>query len=120
MAENVKEGTEFIETSVNYTLAANVENLTLTGTGDINGTGNALANTINGNAAANAIAEGLGNDLLGGAGEDTFVFNTKLGSTNIDTVDDFSVTTDTIFLDDDIFTKAGAVGDLTSSAFFRS
>ena len=44
-----------------------VENLTYTGAGNFNGTGNALANTITG---------GIGNDTLrGGAGGDTFVFN---------------------------------------------
>jgi hypothetical protein len=37
---------------VSYTLAANVENLTLTGAVAINATGNTLANVLTGNAAA--------------------------------------------------------------------
>ena len=45
---------------VTYTLGANVENLTLTGTGDINGTGNALANVLTGNAGNNTLNGGAG------------------------------------------------------------
>jgi Ca2+-binding RTX toxin-like protein len=61
---------------------------------------------------------GLGKDFLsGGSGKDSFVFDTKLGSTNIDTIDDFSVKDDTILLDRTIFTKVGKVGDLASGAF---
>jgi cysteinyl-tRNA synthetase len=62
---------------------------------------------------------GLGNDkLFGGTGNDTFVFNTKLGSDNVDTIDDFSVSQDVIWLDDDIFSKVGKVGDLSGAAFY--
>jgi len=40
---------------VTYTLAAQVENLVLTGATAINGTGNDLANTLSGNAASNTL-----------------------------------------------------------------
>ncbi len=57
---------------VTWTLGANFENLTLTGTAAINGTGNADDNVITGNGAANALTGGLGNDTLnGGIGNDT-------------------------------------------------
>jgi len=95
-----------------------IENLTGSSYNDIL-TGNTGANTISGGAGNDKIYGGLGKDLLiGGSGLDTFVFDTKLGSTNIDTIDDFIVKDDTIFLDDDIFTKVGKVGDLASGAFY--
>jgi Ca2+-binding RTX toxin-like protein len=50
-----------------------VENLTLTGTSAINGTGNALANQITGNSGANTLDGGAGADTLsGGLGADRF------------------------------------------------
>jgi Ca2+-binding RTX toxin-like protein len=73
VTELTNEGTDTIQSSVTIAaLAANIENLTLTGTTAINGTGNALANTIIGNTANNTLAGGDGNDTLdGGVGNDT-------------------------------------------------
>ena len=72
--ENANEGTDTVFTTITYTLAANVENLTLQGTTAINGTGNDLNNTITGNTAANVLIGGAGNDILnGGAGADILI-----------------------------------------------
>ncbi|MFN8549567.1 MAG: calcium-binding protein, partial [Candidatus Eisenbacteria bacterium] len=72
--ENASEGTDTVYSSVTLTLAANVENLVLTGTAALNGTGNSLANTLTGNAANNTLSGGTGADSLrGGAGDDTYV-----------------------------------------------
>ncbi|WP_284271861.1 calcium-binding protein, partial [Bradyrhizobium iriomotense] len=77
-----------VMSSVSYTLSDYVENLTLTGSAAINGTGNSEANIIIGNDAANIITGGLGNDILtGGAGADTFVINSGDGS---DIITDFT------------------------------
>ena len=65
VVEAANEGTDLVQSSVSWTLGANVENLTLTGTGTINGTGNSLNNILTGNSAANV--------LTGGAGSDTYV-----------------------------------------------
>jgi Ca2+-binding RTX toxin-like protein len=72
--ENLNEGTDTIQSSITYTLPSNVENLTLTGSSAIDGTGNELNNSITGNSASNILTGGLGNDTLnGGAGADTMI-----------------------------------------------
>ncbi|BDG73470.1 right-handed parallel beta-helix repeat-containing protein [Roseomonas fluvialis] len=63
---------DLVSASVSYVLPAFVDNLTLTGTANLTGTGNSLNNVITGNAGANLLTGGAGNDRLnGGAGADT-------------------------------------------------
>ena len=81
VSENANAGIDTVLTSITYTLPTNVENLTLTGTAAVNGTGNTLANVMTGNDAANSLSGLAGNDTLiglggndtlnGGAGADT-------------------------------------------------
>lgn len=72
--EGVGQGTDLVQASIDYSLTANVENLTLTGSADLNGTGNGLANVITGNSGANLLDGGEGADtLIGGAGDDTYI-----------------------------------------------
>lgn len=74
IVESEQEGIDTVNASVTYTLSAHVENLTLTGTAAINGTGNQLDNVLTGNSGKNTLYGGLGNDTLnGGAGADTLV-----------------------------------------------
>lgn len=70
--EAAGEGTDLVQSGVTHMLAANVENLTLTGTAAINGTGNTLENMLSGNTGNNVLNGAVGNDLLQGmAGSDT-------------------------------------------------
>ncbi len=74
VAENINEGIDSVQSSVSYSLTANVENLTLTGTSAIDATGNALDNVLTGNTAANVLDGGAGADsMTGSTGNDTYV-----------------------------------------------
>ncbi|MFN6230997.1 MAG: alkaline phosphatase, partial [Dolichospermum sp.] len=74
ITEAANAGIDTVRSSVTYTLATNVENLVLTGTTDLNGTGNTLNNTLTGNIGNNILNGGIGADtLIGGAGNDTYI-----------------------------------------------
>ncbi len=107
IVENASQGTDTVQSFLTYSLGANLENLMLIGSSNINGTGNTLNNTITGNAGNNTLNGGFGvdrligeggNDLLvggssndsltGGAGNDFFRFNARTEA--LDTITDFS------------------------------
>jgi Ca2+-binding RTX toxin-like protein len=106
VTEALNAGTDKVFSSITYTLGANVENLRLTGTDNLTGTGNALTNILTGNSGNNTLSGlagndtlrgGLGNDTVnGGAGNDTFDFGLGDGQ---DLIQDISGSTDKISFD---------------------
>ena len=119
IVEAAGEGIDSVETAlaVYFLNAANVENLTHTGNADFYGAGNALANVITGGAGNDILRGGLGADtLIGGAGRDNHLFDSALGGGNVDTIAGFASGTDRIWLEDSIFTALGR-GALPASAF---
>lgn len=101
--ENVNEGTDTVKASVTHTLAANIENLILTGKENINGTGNSGDNRIEGNEGNNILSGGAGNDTLygggkgkdtlkGGTGNDTYIVD----SSDVTVVENANEGTDTV------------------------
>ena len=84
VTENPGQGMDTIQSSVTYTLSANVENLILTGSGNIKGTGNALDNAITGNSGNNVLAGLAGADALdGGLGTDTATYAASAAGVNV-------------------------------------
>jgi len=92
-------------------------------------TGSAFADYLYGSSAANTISAGAGNDklnggtgndrLAGGSGDDVFLFSSALNAaTNVDTITDFKVADDAIWLSDAVF--KGVAGGVLSSAAFRT
>jgi Ca2+-binding RTX toxin-like protein len=68
------EGTDIARASLTWTLAANIEQLELQGSGNLDGTGNELGNRLTGNSGDNVLNGLAGNDtVLGGGGDDTII-----------------------------------------------
>lgn len=102
VTENANSGADTVLSSSTFTLALNVENLTLTGSGNRFATGNALDNHVIGNVGNNTLGGGAGNDVIdggkgadimrGGAGDDRFYVDntgdkvTEYASQGTDTV----------------------------------
>ncbi|MEO8858233.1 MAG: calcium-binding protein, partial [Burkholderiaceae bacterium] len=97
VVEEEDEGADLVQSNIDFTLGANLENLTLTGTASIDGMGNELRNRITGNAAANTLSGMDGNDtlnggagadlLIGGKGSDTYVVD-NAGDLAVELVDE--------------------------------
>jgi Ca2+-binding RTX toxin-like protein len=119
-------------------LDANVENLLLTDITAVNGTGNALNNSLSGNEIANSLSGGLGNDTLrgfggndtlhgdggrdrldggrsndrltGGGGADLFMFLQGAVTGGVDRITDFARGTDEVLFENAVFGQLGASG----------
>lgn len=119
VTELAGEGKDTVLTKVSFSLGAatEVEILTAMGSGGISLTGSNTANTLKGNAGKNKLTGLAGNDTLdggagadvltGGKGRDNFVFSAKLSKAAMDRIADFSVTDDSVWLDDKQFKTIG-------------
>lgn len=129
-------GVDVVNAAITYVLDSEVENLTLTGTAALSGTGNDLKNVVNGNNGSNllyglggidnlvgnggndTLSGGLGKDNLnGGAGQDKFLFNVAPGINNADTITGYSAAEDTITLENAVFAKFTLTGVVNASNF---
>ncbi|WP_016948862.1 FG-GAP-like repeat-containing protein [Anabaena sp. PCC 7108] len=137
ITEDVNGGIDTVNSSVTFTLSDNVERLTLTGTDNINGTGNALNNNLTGNSGNNILTGNAGNDylygnagddiLIGGLGNDTLfsgvgndIFRFNSANEGLDRIQDFVVGTDVIQISTSGFGVALTVNASLDASAFRS
>jgi len=129
-------GIDTVNAAISYVLDSDLENLTLTGTAALSGTGNEFNNVMNGNNGNNllnglagidnlvgnggndTLSGGLGKDSLnGGIGQDKFLFNVAPGINNADTITGYVAADDTIMLENAIFTKFALTGTINTNNF---
>ncbi|WP_172970091.1 CARDB domain-containing protein, partial [Microcystis aeruginosa] len=142
--ENAGQGQDTIKSSVNYTLTVNIENITLTGNANIDGTGNNLDNLITGNSGNNllkgldgndtligsagndTLIGGKGNDILtGGDGSDSFLFGSgaifNTSDFGVDSISDFTKGSDKIILSKTSFNALiSTIGNSLQAAEFAT
>ncbi|WP_137158011.1 hypothetical protein [Rhizobium sp. FKL33] len=76
VTESADAGSDTVVSTASYVLSSNIETLELSGAGDIDATGNDLANNLKGNDGANVLDGAAGADTLaGGSGDDTYVID---------------------------------------------
>jgi len=112
VVEFADEGVDSVKSSVSCALGSHVEKLTLTGSGNINGTGNALDNVMTGNSRGNTLTGNNGNDTLdgntgndtltGGNGSDKYLFRRTDGIDTIHETAGITRDTDTVRMTDGI------------------
>ena len=134
VTEAASAGTDTVISAVTWTLGSTLENLTLSGSAAINGSGNSAANMITGNAAANTLSGSGGNDTLtggagadlltGGSGADVFALNSKVGSDRVSDFasgsDDLRISMATLRIGDGDTALDGAVTRAAAGGFARS
>jgi Ca2+-binding RTX toxin-like protein len=77
--ENSYEGKDRVNSSVSYVLGNALEDLTLVGVTNLNGTGNNLNNKIIGNDSVNVLSGKAGNDtFIGGLGNDIYIIDADI------------------------------------------
>jgi len=133
-------GIDIVHSALSFTLGTYLENLVLTGSNAINGSGSSWHNRITGNDSANMLNGMAGNDtlsgkggndiLVGGAGQDVLTGgtgadqyrylsandglwiggNVTKGTAKADTITDFTSGADTFWLDDAGFNLAAGAG----------
>ncbi|TSA59813.1 MAG: calcium-binding protein [Sediminibacterium sp.] len=123
IVESISGGTDTIIVKVSsslpiYTLPINVENGTILGAQNSFLKGNLSDNRLIGGINDDTLNGGVGHDTLnGGAGKDVFLFNTAL-TNNDDTINGFNPVDDKIQLENSIFVKLTATGELSATMFF--